>query len=112
GFGGVQIFRLLIPHRPAAEADDPAATVGDRKDHAAAEIFIVAAVVGLLDQPRLARGLDSESVAAQRTLQRSAPIGSETQPVTRDRRIVDPPPAEIVERRLPLRQTELLRKPG
>ena len=76
GLRRVEIFRLAVAQRPAAEGDDPAAPVADGEDHAPAKTIVRRAVIVRRDdEPRVQHHRLGDTVALQLGAERRAAVG-------------------------------------
>ncbi len=102
----VEVFGLAVLDEAAAEGDDAALPVRDRKDHAIAEEIERVAVFGPAQEPRLdeERGLE---VLAEHPLQCVARVGRPAEAEARDRRRIEAAARKIFARFLCARLLEL-----
>src|SRR5690606_18626269 len=81
---GVQILRLASSDDAPAEANDASARVADREHQAAAEAAVGLAALGLDDKADFDQLCDVD--IAERSLERAAAVGCETEPECLDGR--------------------------
>ena len=112
GLGRVQVLGPGVAQRPAAEAHDPAALVGDREHQAVAEMGKgLAALVGLDQTGREQLGV-AEALPLERLAQPLALVGRVAQLEGADGRPVEPAPLEIGHRLPAGRAGQLGLEPG
>src|SRR5690606_17408162 len=105
--GRIEIFRLLIAQRSAAEGDHPAAAVGYRESDAPTKILVMTVTtLRKLQEPHLDHCLDAEPLPGERGRQRAAPFGSEPDPEPPNSVVVEPARTQILQCRLAFRQPQ------
>ena len=94
--GRIEIFRRVFPdeHAPA-ERDRAAATVENRKHHAAAEAIVFRAALAAGEKPGFLHERDALRARAERVLERVPLIRRVAEIEFRDRRVVEPAVGEV-----------------